>query len=429
MLNALLGADISGPKVVYGAAAVGILLFIILFMRPSGRWTLRALSGIGVGVLFGAILLWLMVDVWDVFKVPIKFGMRFWFIGAFAALGLAVVSFSGSRRWRKWLAALSIPAFLLVAGTGINAEFGLNRNLGALLGISTAENMALPQQAKKSGADEKVPLWKSWKPPSDMPVTGLQGVQQIPNTKSGFVARAAGIYLPPAARTANPPRLPLVIMLMGQPGNPDTSFIGAVLDKYAAAHNGLAPIVVVADQIGPDQKDTLCLDTQAYGNVETYLMKDVVDFAKKNLSILQDPKFWTIAGYSNGGQCAISLAAKYPQVFGNVLDISGEEFPGAENPGATLAEIFNGDQAAYDAQKPLNIMAGKHFKDHTAIFTVGSDDPFYVAAATKVAAGAQAAGMNTTYFEVLNGGHVIGALNGGLEKGFEVLYPRLGLSH
>ncbi|MEP6842847.1 MAG: hypothetical protein ABJA11_04955 [Pseudolysinimonas sp.] len=33
----------------------------------------------------------------------------------------------------------------------------------------------------------------------------------------------------------------------------------------------------------------------------------------------------------------------------------------------------------------------------------------------------------TTYFEVLNGGHVLGALNGGLDEGYKVLYPRLGL--
>jgi hypothetical protein len=40
-------------------------------------------------------------------------------------------------------------------------------------------------------------------------------------------------------------------------------------------------------------------------------------------------------------------------------------------------------------------------------------------------AAATAAGM-TVYHEVPNGGHVIGALNGGLTRGFEVLYPGSG---
>ncbi len=41
---------------------------------------------------------------------------------------------------------------------------------------------------------------------------------------------------------------------------------------------------------------------------------------------------------------------------------------------------------------------------------------------------ARAAGWRTTYFEVHNGGHVLGALEGGLAEGYRVLYPRLGLS-
>ncbi|WP_253901363.1 esterase family protein [Arthrobacter sp. PAMC 25486] len=316
----------------------------------------------------------------------------------------------------------------MVAGIGINADAGIDRTLGAVLGLDTGETVKLPVPGQGGGQEGAVPLWQSWKPPAGMPAAGEQGTHDIPNSHSGFIARPAGIYLPPAARTAKPPILPLVIMLMGQPGDPTPQFIGGVLDTYAAANQGLAPIVVVADQIGPDQNDTLCVDSKKYGKVESYIMKDVVGFARDNLGVLQDPKSWTIAGYSNGGQCAISLGAKYPDVFGNILDISGEEFPGAEDSSGNLAQVFNGDQAAYDAQKPINIMAGKHFRDTTAIFTVGALDAIYVPAAQTVSAAAQAAGMATTYYEVPNAGHLGAALTGGLEKGFEILYPRLDLS-
>lgn len=428
-MNAILTADISNDAVIYSAAAVGLVFFVVLFLRPTGKWTLKALAGVAGGAALGLLMVWLAVNVWQLVNVPIKTSMKLWFVGACAAVGLALVSFRKSPRWRKWIAAASIPVFLLVAGIGINAEFGLNKTIAAVVGISAGDTVTLPDAGKLGSVDENVPLWQSWKAPANMPTTGQQGIKDIPNTSSGFNARPAGLYLPPAAKTANPPRLPLVVMLMGQPGNPDTQFIGAVLDKYAAEHNGLAPIVVVADQIGPDQIDTLCLDSKTYGNVESYIMKDVVNFAKTNLGVLQDPKFWTIAGYSNGGQCAISLGAKHPDVFGNVLDISGEEYPGAENSGENLDKVFNGDQGAYDAQKPVNILAKTQYKDFTAIFTAGSDDAVYVAAAQKVSAAAKAAGMDVNYFEVPNGGHGIAALNGGLDKGFEILYPRLGLSH
>jgi hypothetical protein len=59
---------------------------------------------------------------------------------------------------------------------------------------------------------------------------------------------------------------------------------------------------------------------------------------------------------------------------------------------------------------------------------VSTNDPAHMPGARRVAAAAKAAGMQVTYVEVPNGGHVIGALDGGLEEGFAVLYPRLGLS-
>ena len=79
---------------------------------------------------------------------------------------------------------------------------------------------------------------------------------------------------------------------------------------------------------------------------------------------------WTVAGFSNGGQCAISLAAKYPQVWGNVIDASGTTYAGIESETEVLAEVFGGDQAAYDATKPATVLAASSYPDSAAVFTV-----------------------------------------------------------
>ncbi|MFJ5955690.1 alpha/beta hydrolase [Paenarthrobacter sp. NPDC092416] len=426
-MNDLLKLEITGPVVMTVAIAIGVGLFLLLFLRPSRQWTLKALLGIVVAAVAGGLTVWIVEDVLDVFHVGLTARVWFWVITGFAGLGLASVSFSHSPRWRKAVAAVSIPVFLLVTALGVNSEFGLNNTLGSAFGISTEGAIQLnkpdPQTSIPAG-----PLWQNWNPPANMPAKGETGTQVIPATVSGFNARPAGIYLPPAALTDNPPKLPLFVLLMGQPGLPDPQYVSAALDEFAAKNNGLAPIAIVADQIGPDENDTLCLDTAKYGNVEKYINVDVVNWAKANLNILPDRDHWTIAGYSNGGQCAISFAVKYPKMWGNVVDISGEEYPGAEEPAQNLQDIFGGNQAAYDAQKPINIMKGKQFPNTTAVFTVGSDDVTYVAAAKAVSAAARSAGMSVTYYEVPNGGHVGIALNAGLTKGFEVLYPRLGLS-
>lgn len=426
-MNAVLRIDITGPLVMSIAIAIGVLFFLLLLLRPSWHWLRTALLAILVAGLLGWLTVWLVEDVMDVFHVGLTPWVWFWAIAAFAALGLAAVSFRHSSARRKVLAAFSIPVFLLVPALGINTEFGLNNTLGSAFGISTEGQIQL-EKPNPNSAIPAGPLWQNWEPPAGMPTAGKIGTQVIPATASGFNARPAGIYLPPAALTENPPRLPLYVLLMGQPGLPDPQYVSAALDDFAAKNKGLAPIAIVADQIGPDQDDTLCLDTAKYGNVEKYINVDVVNWAKENLDILPDRRHWTIAGYSNGGQCAISFAVKYPQMWGNVVDISGEEFPGAEDPSGNLAEIFHGDQAAYDAQKPINIMKGRQFPDTTAVFTVGSDDVTYVAAAKAVSAAAREAGMTVTYYEIPNGGHVGIALNAGLTKGFEVLYPRLGLA-
>jgi poly(3-hydroxybutyrate) depolymerase len=271
-------------------------------------------------------------------------------------------------------------------------------------------------------------LWANWIPPNDLPSAGTIGSVNIPNTLSGFRSRPAGLYLPPAALVKNAPLLPLVIMLMGQPGNPDPSFQKPILDAFATRHNGLAPIVLVADQLGNPATDPLCLDTAKYGKSETFLAGDVVAWARANLHVLSDPAHWTIAGYSNGGQCALSLGAKHPEIWGNVLDISGEEYPGSSRPNQTLVQDFAGNKAAYQAARPLKILAAHHYSDTVGIFTVGSNDGSYVTQARRVEAAAKASGWKTTYFEVPKGGHVLGALNGGLREGYRLLYPRLGLS-
>lgn len=428
MFTDFLAANITTTTVVGTASAIGAIFFIILFLRPTGRWTLRAVLAVIGGALIGILISWLVTDVFDVFGIDFTRVTVFWFASLLGSLALASLNFRHSPRWRKVMATVSIPVFAVAAGLGINAEFGLNRTLGALLGISTAKDIDLSRPANPDAPAPTGPVWERWTPPADMPAEGLQGKKAIPATESGFVARDAGIYLPPAAQVSNPPQLPLVVMLMGQPGNPDPADIGHVLDQFAAKNNGLAPIVIVPDQIGPGQDDTLCVDSAKYGNVETYIMKDVLNYAKAHLNILKGPQHWTIAGYSNGGQCAISLGAKHPDVFGNILDVSGEEFPGAEDPVSNLAAIFNGNQSAYDAQKPINILGKTKYKDTTAIFTAGENDRGYVTAAKAVSNAAAKAGMATTFFEVPNAGHLEDALLGGLNKGFEVLYPRLGLS-
>jgi enterochelin esterase-like enzyme len=420
------------PWAVWILAAAAV---VYLAARPPRiRWVLTALIGVLAGAIVAFAVIFIVEEA-DVFGVPLTVQTDAWVVATFAAIGLAVVNLWRSRWWRKLIAVLGVVLFVLSGVLGVNAYFGLNPTIAALFGITVEHPIDLPKPGPAPSPDPDdpdagKPLYETWTPPDGMPATGTQGTQVIPATASGFDSRPAGIYLPPAAQVENPPALPLMILMMGQPGNPDPQYVAQVLDEYAAKNNGLAPIVIVADQLGDESVDPVCADTAQLGDAETFITQDVVNWARANLPIDQDAAHWVIAGYSNGGGCSFKYGAKYPGIWQNVLSISGEEYPGSEEPDEVVQNLFGGDEAAFDAEKPSSILtSGAHqYPDTVGIFTVGGDDPTFIPAATAASAEAQAAGWDTTYYVIPGAGHVLDALQGGFEKGFEILYPRLGLS-
>jgi len=429
--TALLQVQIlAGPvPIVVNSLAVAAVVFL-LFRRPSRRRILAAGVALIAGVSVALIILW-WVGSTNAFGVYIGKTITGWVIAAIVASALAVATFWSASWARKLGAAVSIILFVLAATLGINSYFGLDPTVADLAGISLQASIHLPPAgtpAADGAGSAPLALWKTWIPVAGMPTKGRTGSVRIPNTESHFVARPAGLYLPPAALVANPPALPLVILMMGQPGNPDPGLVAATLDRFAARHHGLAPIVIVADQIGNPLVDTLCLNSAKYGNVETYITEDVVRWARSHLHIQRGPSAWTIAGYSNGGECAAYFGAKYPGIWGNVIDVSGEAYPGSDAPGKAVAEVFNGNWSAYEKAWPVGILGSRRYPDSVGIFTVASDDLPYRLQAAAVARAAKSAHWKSIYFEVHDGGHGAVALTGGLSEGFTVLYPRLGLA-
>lgn len=412
--------------------AVFVLAGILVLALVVRRWRARPLVWAGVAGAGGASLGYAVchiVNVAGVFPDPVPPFVWHWAAAALAASGFALGGLVGARAWRRVVSMVAVVVFLLAAVVGINARFGVTPTLGSLFGVAV-DAIDLPDDATATAAPV-APLYTTWTAPATMPAVGERGSQEIPATASGFDARPAAIYLPPAALVDDPPALPLVVMMMGHPGNPDGTVISDILDGFAAQHAGLAPVVIVADQLGADGNDTACADSTAYGKARTYVTVDVVDWAKKNLHIIDDPAYWTIAGYSNGGGCAITFAARSPGLWQNIIDVSGEPFPGSEQAENITKVVYGGDAAAFEASKPVRILAAAPpgtYQGMAAVFTAGGADPDYRAAADSVAAAARGVGMDVVRYDVPGAGHTGDALRGGLVEGFTVLYPRLGLS-
>ena len=422
------------PPAVWGLTVLGILLLLV--RPPRAEWIARCPFGLVAGAAVGVAAV-LVADVSGSFGGSLPTVVMVWAGVGLGGAGLAIASMWGAKAWRRVVAIIVAILAVLSTVLGINASYGINTTLGSLFGVSSLDQVdgLNGQHGPHPGpsVSPSGPLYARWTPPADMPAQGkvglLSGADAIPSS-AGFVPRDASIYLPPAAQVADAPALPLVVMMMGQPGNPDPSFIQTALDALAAQNKGLAPIVIVADQLGDPSQDPVCTDSKTFGGVATYFNTDIVGYAKSKLNIIDDPAAWTIAGYSNGGGCAFIWGTEHPDIWGNIISISGEPYAGSEDPNAAIATVYGGDQAAFEANKPqawIQKNAGS-FAGHVAVFTAGENDPVYVAAAQASTQLAQSAGFTATFSVVPGAGHVADALNGGMPKAFGILYPRLGLS-
>ncbi|WDG19013.1 alpha/beta hydrolase [Microbacterium sp. Clip185] len=428
MIQWLLTLELINSPVRWVIWSLVVVLAVAVFVVPPRRIRRLLIAAVAGGIIgYGGALL---LEAADVFQGPLPGHAALWIAAGISAIAVGAVAIGLRPWWRRILALLLVVTGALGIGASVNAEYGLTGNLAAILGIQALDSAPLPQAT--AVRSDPATLYETWKPPADMPskgrVSALSGEQKIPAT--GFVARDAALYLPPAALVADPPQLPLLVFMMGQPGTPDPTVLAKSLDAFAAAHDGLAPIAIVADQLGSVNVDPACADSTKYGKVSTYLNVDVPAYAEKHLNIIQDPAYWVIGGYSNGGACALTYGAANPQTWGNLMDISGNEYPGSEHVDKTVTEVFGGDRAAFDAASPASLLAAHAgaYAGHVAVFTHGGQDAQFGPGQVKNAQRAQAAGFTVLTETIPGEGHTGPVLQKGLDYAIGALAPRLGLA-
>ncbi|MFJ6653243.1 alpha/beta hydrolase-fold protein [Microbacterium sp. NPDC091313] len=425
----LLSFELLDSPVLLVCAILALVGGLLVLLVPPRRLIVTLAVGVaGGGAMFAVAL---ALSAANTFDGPLPWPAPLW--AAAAAAGVAVGAVGVLRRpwWRRLIGVFTIILALLAGSLGVNRAYGITHNLAAILGVQAEADAVLPGQS--ANPDDLSTLYQTWTPPADMPSKGtvgaLTGSNRIPSGQ--FAPRDAALYLPPAALTADPPKLPLLVFMMGQPGSPDPTNLAQALDAFAAAHNGLAPIAIVADQLGGRDKDPACADSQMYGAVSTYFNDLIPQWASENLNISADHRYWIIGGYSNGGSCAVTWAAQHPDVWGQLWDISGNEFPGSEHVDETVKDVFGGDTAAFNAAKPAAIMAAAPagtYDGHTAVFTWGGADTTFGPGQQSNAAAAKAAGFDVVTQSFDGQGHTGAVLDDGLTAAMAAIAPVVGLA-
>ncbi|MES2169445.1 MAG: alpha/beta hydrolase-fold protein [Actinomycetota bacterium] len=390
-MNALLQLHlIDGPVPVVVDTLGIIALVAILGTRRWRKWLPIAIAVGLFGFFLGILTCWVLGDLLNLFGVTLSLASRIWFGIAVAGffVGIARLIYSRKRFAAVWAASAVILA--LVGGLGLNGDLGEFPTVQNAIGLGQYTTMALPNTTRSVALT-------GWVAPRDLPAAGRIGTVIIPAATSNFTARPAVVYLPPAALVKNPPRLPVLELLSGQPGQPSDLFVKGALAGYlnqlARQNHGLAPIVVVPDQLGEPSNNPMCVNS-ALGNSATYVTVDVPKWINEHLAVEAGPGAWGIGGFSQGGTCSIQFGAALPKLYGTILDISGEVAPKSGNLQHTIDVGFAGSRAAYDAAVPDAVMHRVGGYQHTlALFAAGQNDSKYGPGLAIVARDAASTGM------------------------------------
>jgi S-formylglutathione hydrolase FrmB len=240
-------------------------------------------------------------------------------------------------------------------------------------------------------------------PPTVSTRLGTLERRTISGAADDFVARPAYIYVPTIARRLAAHRLPVLVLLHGTPGGPDnwptSGRILTTADAFAAAHHGLAPVIVMPDINGTHRGDTECIRTPSGGDVEQYLQVTVHDWVVTHIPAADpDGRHWAVAGLSEGGTCAAMLALTRPSGWAAFADLSGLgqlTLGRYDSPLTARRVLFGGSQAQFDLHDPPWLLAHRRFDGMAALFESGSRETAIRAQQASLAGAAERAGIRT----------------------------------
>lgn len=402
-------------------------------LGSSRRWYYRRAIPI-----CGTIALVIMIAAWIItekvivpFPDPIAMSIYVWIgLGVYALLLLGFRIKAGGSFRRALVSVIAAVLVIVTSATQINLVFAAYPTVGIAFGHDDFDRISL---SEVPGPTDPVisgdPTDTVWKAPEGMPVRGRVTTLPVPGTISGFTARDAQVYLPPAYFTNPRPLLPVLVLMAGQPGKPEDWLQGgkltATMDSFAMSHAGLAPVVVIADGTGSQMANPLCTDS-SHGKVGTYLAEDLPAAVESAFQVDTTARAWAIGGLSYGGTCSLQMATNYPDVYPTFLDLSGQLEPSLGDRKRTVDEIFGGDDAAFVKVNPMDLLATRKYPNSGGVFVVGSDDNEFKPGQQKVYDAAKAAGMDVKYLE-LPGGHSFAVWSAGVEQELGWISQRMGL--
>jgi S-formylglutathione hydrolase FrmB len=407
------------PGAVDAVAFTTLVCGVAWWRRPPWHWV--AIAGIAAVAALA---------VAHVIDAPTRFGSTYprsflvWGALPLFAVGAAVWQWPKVGWVRRCVALVAIPGLATFAALQINLHYGHVPTVGDLLHAPLPGQVSPTRLLIPSGRSEPAGVGAT-----SLPSGGLVAHVDIPAPESRFVHRRGWVWVPPAYFSVPHPRLPVLMLISGTPGSPDDWLrAGGALtlaDRAAAAHNGVAPVMVLPDANGSGTGDTECVDGPR-GQAETYLTVDVPRFMIEGFGVAAGSRQWAVAGLSEGGTCALTLVARHPDRFSTFAHFAGDAAPRLGNAERTIRSLYTGSTAEWRAHDPVSWFAKDASAGVEGFFVVGSHDQGDIQSVTSLAAKASAAHLKTAVGILPGGGHNWYTWKRALSDVYPWLVTRLG---
>jgi S-formylglutathione hydrolase FrmB len=348
-----------------------------------------------IGIPIGIVLM-VALFAWIHFTAQIPPGapksLNVWLIIACLLAGLVIAGWRRGNWTHRISGLVAILLTVVAAGSTVNATFDYYPTFNRLFGQSA--NNFLDNAQLKAMRDEAV---KSGK----LPDHGATLAITIPGKGLTYTPRQAYVWLPPAWFGRSAPKLPVIELLHGTPGDPSnwtqSSDADGTSRAFAEQHNGVAPILVMPDVNGSWGGDTECANSSLYGDVATYLTQTVPQFMQKNFHTSTATDSMAIAGLSEGGLCATTLALNNPKQYVAFGNYSGDVSPTYQydNTQQTVQVLFGDSTARYNAVNPPYLLTHNTYPGLSGWFESGAQDATGIQAANTLRGLATKAGIDT----------------------------------
>jgi enterochelin esterase-like enzyme len=236
--------------------------------------------------------------------------------------------------------------------------------------------------------------------------------------KLSHISRTVFVYLPPAyfEKQYVHYRFPVIELIHGQPGEPQDwiNVVGIqVTLNYLIKHGDARPaVLVMPDANGGNGISLQCLNQAGGPQDLTYLAQDLPDQISHLLRVQAPGPGWGVAGFSEGGYCAVNMALRYRYRYGFAASMSGYFAPERNkltNPNR-LADPFGGNHQLEVQNTPTDEVRALSAGAHTPMFWLGAGqgDPADVSNAEYFAQLLQLHQANVPVDITPGGGHTMG---------------------